>query len=209
MKKLFAGVAAVMLAATCATPALAESVSVKTIAANNSQVALINGDYVALGLGEGCNKVLHENSLSSMANLTYGTANLFAGVANEDMIMRDAADNTIAFNLKTTNSATFNGRTDLKAGVMAENDIEFNGELVNSDNEQNVVYSVNGDVYFNTGNTNLKGFVFAPNGTVHFNGQWNNLNGTVIIAKDVVFNDNTINVNPSEFWNAQIATFLR
>lgn len=202
-KKLFAGIATIALAGSVVTPAFAaDSISVKDASANNSNVALVNGDYVALGLNNETGDAFHADATKSFANLTKNVESRFDNAAKEAQFKQGQADGTIYvdYDVKSASDIALYGRTELKANIMADGDITIGGENFNA-NDDSIIYSANGDIYVTANNSDAKGFYYAPNGTVHFLGQYNNLNHTVVIAKDVQFKDSISNVNPADDWS--------
>ena len=203
MKKLFAGVASVMLAATCATPALAaSSVKIKQDGANNAYVSIVNGEYITMGVDQDGIAVMRGCTDNAIKKITGNIEKSFDGVETSGAVLMDG---NIAFN----NTIVSNSKVELLGNVNQAGNIKAEGNIVLAQGAKNfqedeVIYSANGDIYVYDDSNNLSGLLYAPHGTVHFFGKYNNLNNAVVIAEDVEFADaeQTINnVNASQKWS--------
>ena len=115
--------------------------------------------------------------------------------ANTEVLSEDYAleDTNININtpLEGEGSIELTGNITLNAGVMAEEDLVFNGEVKNTGDV--VIYSATGDVVIESTNVNVNGLIYAPHGEIRINSMNLNMNNVILIAEKITIEANGIN----------------
>lgn len=115
--------------------------------------------------------------------------------ANTEVLSEDYAleDTNININtpLEGEGSIELTGNITLNAGVMAESDLVFNGEVKNTGDV--VIYSATGDVVIESTNVNVNGLIYAPHGEIRINSMNLNMNNVILIAEKITIEANGIN----------------
>ena len=115
--------------------------------------------------------------------------------ANTDVLFEDYSleDTNININtpLEGEGSIELTGNITLNAGVMAEEDLVFSGEVKNTGDV--VIYSATGDVVIESTNVNVNGLIYAPHGEIRINSMNLNMNNVILIAEKITIEANGIN----------------
>ncbi|MBQ8260961.1 MAG: S8 family serine peptidase [Lachnospiraceae bacterium] len=115
--------------------------------------------------------------------------------ANTDVLSEDYSleDTNININtpLEGEGSIELTGNITLNAGVMAEEDLVFSGEVKNTGDV--VIYSATGDVVIESTNVNVNGLIYAPHGEIRINSMNLNMNNVILIAEKITIEANGIN----------------
>ena len=111
-------------------------------------------------------------------------------VLSEDYSLEDTNIN-INTPLEGEGSIELIGNITLNAGVMAESDLVFSGEVKNTGDV--VIYSATGDVVIESTNVNVNGLIYAPHGEIRINSMNLNMNNVILIAEKITIEANGIN----------------
>ena len=111
-------------------------------------------------------------------------------VLSEDYSLEDTNIN-INTPLEGEGSIELTGNITLNAGVMAEEDLVFSGEVKNTGDV--VIYSATGDVVIESTNVNVNGLIYAPHGEIRINSMNLNMNNVILIAEKITIETNGIN----------------
>ena len=111
-------------------------------------------------------------------------------VLSEDYSLEDTNIN-INTPLEGEGSIELTGNITLNAGVMAEEDLVFSGEVKNTGDV--VIYSATGDVVIESTNVNVNGLIYAPHGEIRINSMNLNMNNVILIAEKITIEANGIN----------------
>ena len=132
-------------------------------------------------------------------------AQYFSG-SNVDEYIDDYFLNDVNINinapLKVEGELELTGNINLTTGIKAVKDVNFNGEVKNTN--QSAICSETGDIVINTTNLNLNGLVYAPQGSVEITAQNLNMNSIIIIADKIHITCPNLNAN----YNNDMASFI-
>lgn len=98
--------------------------------------------------------------------------------------------------LSVYGSAGFYGNADISTAIKTQGSILFTGQNLNANNC--VLYTVNGNVEIDCGNTSITGLIYAPHGSVSITADNLSMNSVVVIAQTITLHAGTVNINENE-----------
>lgn len=98
--------------------------------------------------------------------------------------------------LSVDGNAEFHGNADVNAAIKTQGNISFTGQNLNANNC--VMYTVNGNVDINCGNTSITGLIYAPHGSVSLTADNLSMNSVVVIAQTITLHAGTVNINENQ-----------
>lgn len=118
----------------------------------------------------------------------------FGLIIQDDYVLSGITNINFNYNVHVQGMVDLNGNIAMDASFIADDDINFTGNVVNKNNQ--VLTSKYGDITLNSSNVNVNCFIYAPNGNVTINSDSVNING-IIMAKSITVNCSNLNLNYS------------
>lgn len=139
------------------------------------------------------------NETDSLFNLNDGIEYYMSNWINDKTISKDQfkqEEDIYSYD----NEGIYCNNVILNGIVLAENSIQINASIINSNN-YTIIYSKHGDITINTDQLNYKGILYAPNGKVSINCRECNIDG-MIISSIIDINANSVNISGNDETNS-------
>ena len=160
--------------------------------ATNGTITVIGGNCNINGTRTEC--AGESGEPIGMPDLREWIGNTYFAVGTEEH-MEDYALEETNINVNTPiegeGKVSLSGNINLNAGIMAQEDIVFDGDVKNTGDV--VLYSASGNVVISSTNVNLNGLVYAPYGEIRITSMNVNMNNVILIAQKVTIEANGIN----------------